>query len=162
MYTPRIEGSVEYIFYSNKPGRLNCLHHVMDDQLALELPDLIPVISLSYPGSPVLRGYCLPAITKWTRLGYIPPGERPICGWSSYRNVFVSFGKNRRIAMVFICSNDLKTRKVPHVVPACARGRPSPDLTPRMTHPASPEDDRYPEGRRQVKIDERKAIHERH
>ena len=31
MYTPRIEGSVEYILYNNKPGRLNCLRQAMDD-----------------------------------------------------------------------------------------------------------------------------------
>jgi len=102
----------------------------MGDQFALELPDLIPVISLSYLGSPVLRGYCLPAITKLTRPGYTPPGERPICGWSYYRNVFVLFGKIRRIAAGFICSNDPELDWVPRAVLECARGSLPPRLTP--------------------------------
>jgi len=62
--------------------------------------------------------------------GIPPPGERLIWLQASYRNIFVLFGKIRRIAAGFICSNDLKAYRVPRAVPECARGSLHPRLTP--------------------------------
>ena len=71
--------------------------------------------------------------------GIPPPGERLIWLQASYRNIFVLFGKIRRIAAGFICSNDLKAYRVGAACGArvCA-GVPPSTVDAQMIEPRMP------------------------